>query len=64
MDNLSQDDKWEFKDLKKLDLIPVEENFSMKMAIDSVVVEVKRMVGGRNCSLQCQVLPKDKTKTP
>jgi hypothetical protein len=64
MDNLSQDDKWAFKTLKKIDLILVEENVSMQMAMEFVATEVKRMVGGRNCSLQCQVLPKDKTKTP
>jgi hypothetical protein len=36
----------------------------MQMAMESVAKEVKELVGGRSCSLQRQVLPKDKTKTP
>jgi hypothetical protein len=60
---MSQEDKWAFKALKQIDSISVEENVSMQMAKKSVAAEVKGLVGGRNCSLQRQVLPKDKTKT-
>jgi hypothetical protein len=52
----------EFKDMKKIDLISVEENVSMQMDKKYPAIEVKEMVDGRNCSLQHQVLPKDKTK--
>jgi hypothetical protein len=41
----------------------VEQDENMQMAQNSVETEVKGMVGGRNHSLQHQVLPKDKTKT-
>jgi hypothetical protein len=50
----------EFKALKQIDSISVEDNVSMKIAKKFVAAEVKELVDGRNYSLQCQVLPKDK----
>ena len=60
---MSQEDKWAFKAMKQIDSISVEENVSMQMAMNYVAEEVNELVGGRNCSLQRQVLPKGKTKT-
>jgi hypothetical protein len=51
------------QNLKQIVLVPVEGKFSMQMAMECVVEKVKRLVGGRSCSLQCQALPKDKTNT-
>jgi hypothetical protein len=38
--------------------------FSMQMAMECVEEKVKRLVGGRSCSLERQALPKYKTETP
>jgi hypothetical protein len=40
----------------------VKGKFNMQMAMECVAEEVERLVGERSCSLQCQVLPKDKTE--
>jgi hypothetical protein len=49
---MSQDDKRAFKALKKIESVPVEGKFIMKMAMEFMEAEVKRLVGGRSCSLQ------------
>jgi hypothetical protein len=40
----------------------VKGKFNMQMAMECVEEEVERLVGERIGSLQCQVLPKDKTE--
>jgi hypothetical protein len=50
--------------LKQMVLVLVEGKVSMQMDMECVVEKVNRLVGGRGYSLQCQVLPKDQTKTP
>jgi hypothetical protein len=52
VENMSQEDKWAFKDPKQIDSISVEETNSMQMAKNFVAIEVKGLVSGRNHNWQ------------